>query len=127
MISVDNKLLITLSEISTQHASTTEATSTAINQLLDYVATYPNDGITYRDSNMRLSAHSDVAHLNLSKENTHAGAHIFLYKEEHKPRYNRSILTIFQIIKFFISSAAEAGLAAILSPSRTWYPCAKFS
>ena len=43
---VDNKILVALSNIVTQQAKSTEATDTAINQLLDYVATYQTDGIT---------------------------------------------------------------------------------
>ena len=44
---VDNKLLATLSTISSQQAAATVNTEKAVNQLLDYVATYPSDGITY--------------------------------------------------------------------------------
>ena len=40
-----NKLLVVLSELDQQKASATEATNDAINQILDYVATYPADGI----------------------------------------------------------------------------------
>ncbi len=43
---VDNKLLATLSTLSSQQV-TTKATNNAINQLLDYLATYPVDGTTY--------------------------------------------------------------------------------
>ena len=45
---VDNKLLVTLSIIGGQQSSATEKTNEAINHLLDYCATYPNDGIVYR-------------------------------------------------------------------------------
>ena len=44
---VDNKLLVALSELGQQQASATEATNDAIDQLLDFVSTYPADGITY--------------------------------------------------------------------------------
>ena len=44
---VDNKLLATLSAISSQQAKPTARTKVAVDQLLDYVETYPNDGITY--------------------------------------------------------------------------------
>ena len=42
---VNNKLLVALSAIVSQQAAATEDTAAAIEQLLDYVATYPNDGI----------------------------------------------------------------------------------
>ncbi len=60
---VDNKLLETLSAISSQQANATENTAKAVNHLLDYVATYPTDGITYRASSMVLAAHSDASFL----------------------------------------------------------------
>ncbi len=43
---VDNKLLATLSTLSSQQATATEATDAAMNQLLDYFTMYPDDGIT---------------------------------------------------------------------------------
>ena len=54
---VNNKLLMVLSAIGSQQVAATEDTMTAVNQLLDYCATYPNDGITYRASSMVLAAH----------------------------------------------------------------------
>ena len=60
---VDNKLLATLSAISSQQAHATENTTIAVNQLLNYVATYPTDGITYHASSMILAAHSDASFL----------------------------------------------------------------
>ena len=45
---VDNKLLVSLSAIGAQQAAATEDTVAAIEQLLYYVAKYPNDGILFR-------------------------------------------------------------------------------
>ena len=61
---VNNKLLVALSAIGSQKAAATEATSEAIEQLLYYVATYPNDGILFRKSDMILAAHADAGFLN---------------------------------------------------------------
>ncbi len=44
---VDNKLLVAISTISTRQSNTTVATEQAGNLFLNYVATYPNDGIAY--------------------------------------------------------------------------------
>jgi hypothetical protein len=44
---VDNKLLVAISAISTCQSNATIATEQAVNLLLNYVATYPNDGIAY--------------------------------------------------------------------------------
>ena len=45
---VNKKLLVALSAIGAQQAAATEDTSVAIEKILDYVATYPNDGILFR-------------------------------------------------------------------------------
>jgi hypothetical protein len=58
---IDNKLLATLSTLSSQQATATEATDAAMNQLLNYLATYPDDGTTYRTGNMILCAHTDAS------------------------------------------------------------------
>ena len=55
--SVDNKLLFGLNELDQQQAYTTKDTNADIIKLLDYLATYPNDGILYQDSGMVLSGH----------------------------------------------------------------------
>jgi hypothetical protein len=44
---VDNKLLVALSAIAAHQAKATVATEQVVDLLLDYVATYPNDGIVY--------------------------------------------------------------------------------
>ena len=75
---VNNKLLVALSAIGSQQAAATEETAAAIEQLLDYVATYPNDGILFRKSDMILAAHADAGFLNKSRARSRAGAHILL-------------------------------------------------
>ena len=54
---IHNRPLVGLRDIGDQQASATEQTAAAIDQILDHVATYPNDGITYRASDMILAAH----------------------------------------------------------------------
>ena len=56
---VNNKLLVALSAIGAQQAAATEETAAEIGQLLDYVATYPDDGIIFRKSYMILAAYVD--------------------------------------------------------------------
>jgi hypothetical protein len=47
-----NKLLASLSILTSQQTTATEAINVAMNQLLDYLATYPDDGTTYCASDM---------------------------------------------------------------------------
>ena len=110
---VDNKQLVALRELGQQQAPATQATNNAILQLLDYAATYPSDGITFRASEMILSAHSDAAYLVVTKACSRAGTHIMLTKNVPVPAYNGPILTIAQIIRKIMSSAAEAKLAGL--------------
>eukprot|EP00804_Cyclotella_cryptica_P021966 CCRYP_000898-RA/>CCRYP_000898-RA protein AED:0.45 eAED:0.45 QI:0/0/0/1/0/0/2/0/185 len=87
-------------------------TTTAVHQLLDYVATYHNYGITYRASSMILAAHSDASYLTEAGSRSRAGAHIFLSENDPIPWHNVPILMISQIIKYVMTSVAEAELAA---------------
>ena len=74
---VNNKLLVSLIAIGYQQAAATEETADAIEQLLDYVATYPDYGIIFRKINMILAAHADAGFLDEKKSRSRAGAHIF--------------------------------------------------
>ena len=62
---------------------------------------------------MVLCAHYDAGFYNESKGRSKAGAHIFLSKNDVMPRWNGSVLTLAQIIKFVMSSASEAELGAL--------------
>ena len=93
---MDNKLLIGLSAIGVQQASATEQTSAAIDQILDYCATYPADGILYGSNDMVLCAHSDAGFHNESKGRSRAEAHIFLSENDAMPRWNGPVLTLAQ-------------------------------
>ena len=110
---VDNKLLVGLSAIGSQKAAATECTNEAINQILDYCSTYPVDGILYRSSDMVLCAHADAGFHNESKGRSRSGDHIFLYENDAMPRWNGSVITLAQNIKFVMSSASEAELGAL--------------
>jgi hypothetical protein len=119
---VDNKLLATLSTLSSQQATATEATAEATNQLLDYVATYPDDGATYRSSDMILCAHTNAGFHNESKGCSRAGTHIFMSENDPFPRHNGPILSISQIMKFVMSSAAKAELGALYTTAKEMVP-----
>ena len=61
---------------------------------------------------MILAAHADAGFINKSKDRSRAGAHIFLSENDPKPKLNGPVLTIAQIIKAVMASAAEAEMAA---------------
>ena len=57
--------------------------------------------------------HADAVFLNESKAHSRAGAHIFLSENNPNPKLNDPVLTIAQIIKSVMASAAEAEMAAL--------------
>ena len=81
--------------------------------MLDYVAAYPKYGITYCARDMVLCGNSDATYINKTKYHSYAGAYIFLLEYNSVPQLNGPVLTVDQIIKNFISSAAEAELAGL--------------
>ena len=91
---VDNKILVVLSVIGSKQAAATEDTYTSTKQLLDYVDTYPNDGIIYHSIKMVLSSHAESGLHNESKGRSQGGAHIFLSDNDPEPRRNGPVLTI---------------------------------
>ena len=105
---VYNKILVGINKLVQQQASATEDTDTALLQLLDYVATYPNDCILFRASGMVLAGHYDAAYLNVSKAQSRAGAHIMIYEDTPVPTSNGPVLTVAQIIKFVMSYASKS-------------------
>ena len=71
---------------------------------------------------MILAAHADAGFLNESKSRSRAGAHIFLSENEPKPKLNGPFLTIAQIIKTVMASAAEAEMAALFIAAKNMIP-----
>jgi len=82
---VNNKLLCTLSAIGMNQAAATQNTLTECEKLLGHLSLHPNDGITFKASNMILAAHSNASYLSKSKSHSREGAHIFLSNNDPIP------------------------------------------
>ena len=91
-------------------------------QFIDYVATYSKAIIPYHASDMVLSAHSNASYLSESKTRSRAGGYFFMSNGSPIPANNRSFITISQIIKSVMSSAAEAELGALFINCRKAIP-----
>eukprot|EP00804_Cyclotella_cryptica_P017801 CCRYP_001199-RA/>CCRYP_001199-RA protein AED:0.46 eAED:0.46 QI:0/-1/0/1/-1/1/1/0/174 len=78
----------------------------------------PRHAITYRASNMILAVHSGASYLSRNKSARRAGD-IFPIRRRSVPRANGAILTLAQIIKPVMSSAAEAELGALYINAET--------
>ena len=105
--------MVSLSAVGSQQTSATVDTAASVEQLLEYITTYPHNGITYRASDMILAAHSDASYLNERLSRSRAWSHIFLSENDPLPAFNGLVLTIATITKLVISSAAESDLGAI--------------
>ncbi len=68
---------------------------------------------------MKLAIHSNASYLSEPKARSRAGGHMFLAGTEEIPINNRAVLSIFQIIKAVMSSAAEAELDGLFINLKT--------
>jgi hypothetical protein len=110
---VDPTILVALSAIASQQAKPTQLTMERTRQLLDYCASQDDAILTYNKSDMILAVHSDAGYLNEKLARSRAGGHFFLSSNVTYPSNNGAILTIAQIIKAVMSSAAEAEMGAL--------------
>eukprot|EP00804_Cyclotella_cryptica_P024290 CCRYP_012554-RA/>CCRYP_012554-RA protein AED:0.40 eAED:0.41 QI:0/0/0/1/0/0/2/0/498 len=124
---VDCTMLPALGSLATQQSAPTQNTMSKIHQFLDYAMTHPDAMITYRASNMILAVHSDTSYLSETKARSRAGGHFFPSEDDPSPRNNGAILTLAQIIKPVMSSAAEAELGALYINARRQYHNDTFS
>eukprot|EP00804_Cyclotella_cryptica_P020749 CCRYP_016588-RA/>CCRYP_016588-RA protein AED:0.03 eAED:0.02 QI:0/0/0/1/1/1/3/0/1217 len=119
---VDCTMLPALGSLATQQSAPTQNTMSKIHQFLDYAMTHPDAMITYRAGNMILAVHSEASYLSETKARSRAGGHFFLSEDDPFPRNNGAILTLTQIIKPVMSSAAEAELGALYINARETIP-----
>ena len=71
---------------------------------------------------MILAGHSDAGFNNETRARSRAGAHIFLSENESIPHWNGPLLTIAQIMKYVVSSAAEAEMTALFLTAKEMVP-----
>ena len=73
----------------------------------------PDAIITYNASNMVLAGHSDASYISETKACSISGGHFLMSNNSAITTNNGAVITIAQIIKSVISSAAEAELGAL--------------
>ena len=71
---------------------------------------------------MILDGHSDAGFNNETKARSRSGAHIFLSENESIPLWNGPVLTIAQMMKYVISSAAEAEMTDLFLTAKEMVP-----
>lgn len=111
---VDPTTLVALSTIASQQASATENTMTAVNKLLNYMATNPDAITRYQASDMIQKIHSDASYLTETNARSRSGGHFYLGNKDPKPDVinQGGILDQTGIMKNVMSSAAEAEICA---------------
>jgi hypothetical protein len=67
---------------------------------------------------MILCTHTNAGFNNKSKGCSQAGAHIFISKNNPFPKHNKPILSMFQIMKFVMTSAAKAELGTLYTTAK---------
>jgi hypothetical protein len=102
-----------LGSLATQQANPTTKTKKIVHQFLNYAATHPDAIITYQASNMVLAGHSNASYLSETNARSQTGGHFFMSNNNALPPNNGAVLTIAQIIKAVMLSAAEAEIGAL--------------
>ena len=85
-------------------------------QVLDYLATHPNEVVHFRASDMVMNEHSDASYLSVSKARSRACGHFFmgsLLKDGDPIKLNGAFHTLCSILRFVVASAAKAELGAL--------------
>ena len=119
--SVDSTFLFGLKSIAIQQTNATDITLKRTEYLLYYAATHPDVKIRYRASEMILQIHTDAPYLLEPKARSRSAGHYFLglLPQNNQPiRLNGAIYTLYTVLKFVASSAAEAELGAPKKSSR---------
>ena len=83
------------------------------------MATQEEAILTYRVSDMVLAIHSDASYLSKPKSRSRAGGHMFMAGKDKTHINNGAVLSISQIIRAVMSSAAEAKLGALFINAKT--------
>ena len=107
-------MLPALGLLATHQDNPTLNTLKKVKQLIDYAATHPDAIVTYHASDMVLAGHSDDLYLSKSQAQSSAGGHFFMSSNVATPTDNGAVMTIVQIIKAVLSSAAKAKVGALL-------------
>jgi hypothetical protein len=114
---VDRTLLVTLSALASQlSTATTTTTIKAVSHLLYYCSTHPESTIRYFASDMQLKIHSDASYLSEPKAKSRIGGYSYLGNKTNsrmKPLSNGPLLYHTTVLKYVVSSVAEAEFSAL--------------
>jgi hypothetical protein len=122
---IDYTLLPALNELASQKSQPTIQTRLKAQQIMNYVATYPNTYVRYHASEMILTIDSDAAHLVAPKARSRVAGYFQMNdtpaKNKH-PTINGAILVECKTLRHVVSSAAEAETAGVFHNAQTAIP-----
>jgi hypothetical protein len=111
-----------LNDIAPEHKNT-EKTQAATDQLLDYLATNPDDTFRYHASDNILHIHSHASYLSVSHAHNRLGGLFFCGdKPPVEENLNCSILNVASVIKNVVASAAESEVGACFQNAQSEDP-----
>jgi hypothetical protein len=112
-----------LNDIATEQTKATEKMQSAMNQMLDYLATHPDATIRYHAFDMVLHIHSNASYLSVSNSRSRLGGLFFLGNKspEHKT-INGYILNVASVIKNVVASDAESKVGACFHNAQSGAP-----
>ena len=105
-----------LSGTASKQAAATKSTERRAEQMLDYLATHPDEIVRYNALDVILNIHSDALYLSEPQARSRVAGYYFLGskpKNNEPIRLNGSIFTFCGILKCVMASAVEAELAAL--------------
>lgn len=105
---LDNTMLPTLNDLSTEQACPTQQTKNNLHRLLDYANTYQHVALRFYASDMILHIDSDAAYLVLPQARSRIAGYFRLLTDPPHHRDNGAILIECRGLKHVVSSAAEA-------------------
>jgi hypothetical protein len=112
-----------LNDIATEQTKATKKTQAATNQMLDYLATHPDNTIRYQASDMILHIHSDASYLSVSNARSRLWGLFFLgNKSPKQDTPNGLILNVAAVIKNVVASAEESEVGACFHNAQSGAP-----
>ena len=128
--SIDNTVLVALSDIGSEQARATSKNMDEVQQLLEYLTSNPNATIRYHASGMILFIHSDSSYLSVTKARSRASGLFSLSDPKpdeitfsgYTPILNGFIFIMCKILRNIMASAAEAKYGALLLNGQSAVP-----
>ena len=113
-IAIDNTVLPSLSDISSEESKATSNTAKQVAKLLKYLTSNTQAEIQYRESGMQLAIHSDASYLSGAQDRSRASGVHFLTEgpsepenpEDFIPTTNGILLVVCKIMRNIMASEA---------------------